>query len=80
MLRRLLKKIMNKLSNQLKQNNMKYIRVKLSEGDITSSQIMTENEFKEWIQTRDFWKGASMGIRYSFSAVIKSPLLKGKSK
>lgn len=56
---------------------MQYIRVKISDGDITSSQIMTKDEFDKWliIHAPDIWSKCRDGLSVSFSKVKKSPLL-----
>ncbi len=61
---------------------MEYIRVKISDGDLASSQIMTETQFEEWSKThlnaKEMWSKCRDGLSVSFSKVKKSPLLTTK--
>jgi len=59
---------------------MKYIRVKITDGKIPQSQIMTENELKEWFKVNNIWNRVMIdGINISFSPVKKSQLLTNKN-
>jgi len=61
---------------------MQYIRIKLTQGDISSSQIMTETEFAKWAEihltTKEMWSKCRDGISVTISKVKRSALLINK--
>lgn len=56
---------------------MEYIRVKVSDGKIPQSQIMSESELTQWFKGNNIWNRVMKdGMTISFSPVKKSTLLK----